>query len=185
VVEAQADDAPPCHLTLWTDSRFSPTRVSYDAAPELPPELLLMIAHLIRDDHGELRYGDFNSLLQVNRALYACLNRMLWKEAGEHEVGTQRVLTHLIKTNNLASLEIFLELGADFEVRLPAFDITHLENKPEVGAEIDIEPIPLLIVADLDNVPLARLLLEKGAKVHYFDRYGNKKFSPMHAARSA
>jgi hypothetical protein len=33
---------------------------------------------------------------------------MLWKEAGEHEVGTQRVFTHLIKTNNLAGLEFFL-----------------------------------------------------------------------------
>jgi hypothetical protein len=75
--------------------------------PELPLELLLMIAHHIRDDPGELRYGDFNSFLQINRALYDCLNRMLWKEAEEHEVGTQRVLTHMIKTNNLAGLEFF------------------------------------------------------------------------------
>jgi hypothetical protein len=72
------------------DSRFSPPQFCYDAAPELPLELLLMIAH-IRDDHGKLPYGDFNSLLQVNRALYSCLNSMLWKEAGGHEVGTQRV----------------------------------------------------------------------------------------------
>jgi hypothetical protein len=71
-------------------------------APNIPLELLLMIAHLIRDDHGKLRYGDFNSFLQVNRALSASLNRMLWTEAGEHEVDTQRVLTHLIQTNNLA-----------------------------------------------------------------------------------
>jgi ankyrin repeat protein len=30
-----------------------------------------------------------------------------------------------------------------------------------------------------------RVSLEKGAEVDYFDRYGNGKFSPMHAARSA
>jgi ankyrin repeat protein len=36
----------------------------------------------------------------------------------------------------------------------------------------------------LENVPLARFLLEKGAKVQYFGRHGGK-FSPMHAARSA
>jgi hypothetical protein len=37
--------------------------------PELPLELLLMIAHHIRYDHGELRYSDFNSFLQVNTAV--------------------------------------------------------------------------------------------------------------------
>jgi hypothetical protein len=154
--------------------------------PELPLELLLMIAHHIRDDYGELRYGDFNSFLQVNRALYTCLNRALWQEAGEHSFGTQRVLTHLIKTNNAEGLSFFLSLGGvDVEARLPAFDMTHLSGD-EVGAELELEPIPLLIVADLDNVPLARLLLEKGAaKVQYFDRFDNGKFSPLHAARSA
>jgi hypothetical protein len=75
------------------------------------------------------------------------------------------ILTHLIKkTNNLAGFQFFLELGADVKVRLPAFDITHLKNN-EVEAEMDLEPIPVLIVVDLDNVPLARLLLEKGAEV--------------------
>jgi ankyrin repeat protein len=145
--------------------------------PNIPPELLLMIAGYIMDDHGEPRYGDFNSFLQVNRALYACLNRMLWEQAGKHEVGTQRVLTHLIKTNNLAGLEFFLELGADVEVRLPAFYVVGLE----IGAA---GPTPLLIAADLGNVSLARILLEKGAKVQYLGWYRGK-FSPMHAARSA
>jgi ankyrin repeat protein len=156
--------------------------------PELPFELLLTIAHHIRDDYGELHYGDFNSFLQVNRALHACLNRILWKEAGENEVGTQRVLTHLIKTNNRLGLEFFLlELGADVEVRLPAFDMTCLDC--DVGAlvnsELRLEPTPLLLAADLDNVPLARLLLSKSANVQYFDQYGDGKFSPLHAARSA
>jgi ankyrin repeat protein len=156
--------------------------------PEIPLELLLMIAHHIRDDQGELRYGDFNAFLQVNRALHDCLNRMLWKEAAEHKFGTQRVLTHLIKSNNPASLEFFLELGAvDLEVRLPAIDISRLKTDCDQFGRFncEIEPIPLLVVTDLDNVPLARLLLKKGAEIEYVDQYGNGKFSPIHAARSA
>jgi ankyrin repeat protein len=147
--------------------------------PDFPLELLLMIAHHIRDDDGELRYDDFNSFLQVNRALYACLNRILWEKARMHEVQTRRVFAHLIKTNNLAGLEFFLELGADVEVRLPNFEFTDAD-----GILWAIEATLLIIAAALDNVPLARLLLEKGAKVQYFDEYGGT-FSPMHAARSA
>jgi hypothetical protein len=41
---------------------------------ELPLEVLLMIAHLVRDDHAKLRYGDFNSFLQVNRVLRLSLS---------------------------------------------------------------------------------------------------------------
>jgi ankyrin repeat protein len=143
--------------------------------PELPPELLLMIAHHIRDDDDELLYSDFNSFLRANRALYACLNRMLWKEAAEWEVGNQRVLTHLIKTKNLSRLELFLELDADVEVQLPAFKF--VDDDPSEN----FEPTPLVVAADMDNVPLARLLLEKGAaEVQYV-----AEFSPLHAARSA
>jgi hypothetical protein len=108
---------------------------------------------------------------------------MLWKDVGENEIDVQRVGTHaltVIKTNNSTGLELFLDLGADVEVRLPAFVITD----PDSGAEWEPEPT-LLIAADLDNIPLASLMLEKGAEVHYFDRYGNGKISPMHAARSA
>jgi ankyrin repeat protein len=153
--------------------------------PELPLELLLMIAHHIRDDQGELRYGDFNSFLQVNRALHACLNRMLWKEAAEHGTSVQRVFTHLIDTNDLAGLDFFLVLGADVEVHLPDFEITCCEDDEEFGAAAQLGPTLLLIAADSDNVPLTRLLLEKGAKVQYIDRHGRGYFSPMHAARSA
>jgi hypothetical protein len=136
--------------------------------PKLPLELFLTIAHHMRDDRGQLRYGDFNSFLQVNRALHACLNRMLWKEAGEHGDSTQGVFMHLIRTNNVAGLEFFLELGADIEFRLNA----------KVG--LKFQPTALLIAAHLDKVPLARSLLEKGAKVQYFG-----KVSPLHVARSA
>jgi ankyrin repeat protein len=151
-------------------------------APKLPLELLLMIAHLIRDDHGKLRYGDFNSFLQVNRALYACLNRMLWTEVGEHKIDTQFVFWYSIETNNLATLEFFLGLGADIEVRLPNFNPADDDGYPEPE---EFGRTPLLLAADLDNVPMARLLLEKGAKVQYFDRDGRGKFSPMYTARSA
>jgi ankyrin repeat protein len=89
-------------------------------------------------------------------------SRSLWKEARDHEFGILRVITHLIKTNDLAGLEFSLELDADVEVLLPAFDITGLDPP---RAASDLGPTPLLIAADLDNVPLARLLVEKGAKV--------------------
>jgi ankyrin repeat protein len=152
--------------------------------PELPLEILLMIAHHMRDDDGELRYDDFNSFLQVNRTLYTCLNRTLWKEAAEHAVGAERVFTQLIKTNDLAYLKFFLDLGAKAEVRLPAFEITGLLGERYDRYSDDTEPTPLIVAADTDNFPMARLLLERGAKVNYADKYGSK-FSPLHAARSA
>jgi ankyrin repeat protein len=151
------------------------------APPDLPLELLLMIAHDIRDDYGELRYDDFNSFLQVNCALYASLNRTLWKEAAEDWVITRRIFTYLIHTNNLARLKFFLELGADAEIRLP-FEITDPEDDGPLGVE---EPTALIVAADSDDIPLARLLLKKGAKVQYFRRDGASKYSPIHAARSA
>jgi ankyrin repeat protein len=150
--------------------------------PELPLELLLMTAHHIRDDDGELRYDDFNSFVQVNRVLYTCLNRMLWKEAVKHETVTQHVLTHLIESDNLARLEFFLDLGADVDVHLPALEITGLD---EWGTYEELKATSLIMAADLGKMPLARLLLEKSAKVQYLDRHGNGKFSPLHAARSA
>jgi ankyrin repeat protein len=166
------------------------------APPFLALELLLMIADNIRDEHDELRYGDFNSFHQVNHTLYVSLNLKLWKEAAETELGTQRALTHFIKTNDAVGLEAFLTLGPNVEVRLPDFDTSHLDcHDQEVymtalqGAHewvySDIEPIPLLIVADLDNVRLARLLLENGAEVQYIDEDDVSSLSPIHVARSA
>jgi ankyrin repeat protein len=140
-----------------------------------------MIAHHTRAD-----CGDFNSFLQVNRALYACLNHQLWKAAAEDEVGTQRALTHLIETNNLEGLEFFLELGADIEVRLPDVDITEVDDSDaqEFGGS---GPTPLIFAADLDNVPVAQLLLANGAQVEYSGLSGDNSINidPIHAARSA
>jgi ankyrin repeat protein len=141
----------------------------------LPLELLLTIAHYIRDDYGELCYGDLYSVLRAHSALYLSLNRMLWKEAAEHEAGTQRVLTYLIQEKDFARLNFFLELGPDVEVLLPTFNIT--------GFDDDFDPTPLLIAADTNNIPLARLLLDFGAEVQYSDGVSGE-FSPMHAARS-
>jgi ankyrin repeat protein len=140
--------------------------------PKLPLELLLMIAQHITYNNGKLRSADFNAFLQVNRALYSCLNPILWRSATEDSAITARVLTHLIRGNHVQRLQYFLELGADIETGLPDFNTGHLELRG---------PSPPLVVAayHLDNVPLARLLLENGAKVQY-ERYG-----ALHAARSA
>jgi hypothetical protein len=148
--------------------------------PALALELLLMVAPQIRDHHGHLRYGDFNAFLQVNRVLHSSLNRMLWKEAAEHDFGTQLVLTHLIKTNNSADLEFFLELGADVEVRLPAF------RTRSGSREDDLDIIPLFVVAELDLIQLARIFLEKGgAKVQYVvDPPGHRGTNALQFARS-
>jgi hypothetical protein len=131
--------------------------------------------------HGLCSVGPRDAL--VNSTLHACLDVMLWKEAAQNDVAAPRVFTHLIKTNNAAGLRFFMELRANPEVHLPAFDMTHHRSEPDTD-HLEPEARPLLVVADLDNVPLARVLLEKGAEVQYFDGpYG--KFSPIHVARSA
>jgi hypothetical protein len=72
-----------------------------------PLELLLAIASHIIDDHGELRYGDFNAFHQVNRALYANLNGVLWKEAAKHRF--LHVARHARKTKNWARHDFLCE----------------------------------------------------------------------------
>jgi ankyrin repeat protein len=140
--------------------------------PQLPLELFLVVARSLIGEHGECCYADLNSLLQVNRALYDLLNPMLWREATEHEATIQRTLTHLLKTKNLARLKFFLELGADVETVLPRFRMDHGEYE---------DPSALVAAAYLNNIPLARLLLEYGAKVNYEE----PRYSALHAARSA
>jgi ankyrin repeat protein len=147
--------------------------------PQLPLEILLMIAHLLTDEDGYISLSDFNSFLRVNRALYACLNRTLWREAAEFQDITERVFTHLIHTNDLARLKYFLELDADVETHLPEF----------VDWDYDIfcktEKTPLNVVVGLDNVPMARLLLEHDANLDQYDEDDSLSYSAIHAARSA
>jgi ankyrin repeat protein len=132
-----------------------------------------MIAENITDEHGDRDFSGFNSFVQVNRALYRCLNPALWRGATQSTVMTQRALTHLINTNNATRLRSFLQLGADVETCLPSFNTTS-------GRDL-LRPSPLLVAAYLDNVSLARVLLENGAKVHYDDRL---HYTALHAARS-
>jgi ankyrin repeat protein len=142
--------------------------------PKIPPEILLVIADNIRDEDGALRYGDFNSFLQVNTTIYHYHNRTLWEEASKDEDLIGCILTHLVAEDNLTRLKFFLELGVDVEFRIP-----------RVKPFMEDDPTLLIIAAHRDNVPLARLLLEHGAKVQYVDQDGKGKFSPLHAARSA
>jgi ankyrin repeat protein len=138
--------------------------------PKLPLEILLMIARLLlTDDEGEPCFADFNSFLKVNRSLYDCLNRTLWEKAAESKSTTERLFTRFIRANNLSRLEFFLELGADVETIVRDF------NSPLTN----INYTPLLVAAQLDNVPMARLFLEHGADVVQLD------YSAIHVAHSA
>jgi ankyrin repeat protein len=142
--------------------------------PKIPSEILLVIADNIRDEDGALRYGDFNSFLQVNSTIYHYHNRTLWEEASKDQDLIGCILTHLVVEDNLTRLKFLLELGADVEFRIPRF-------KPYQ----EDDPTLLIIAARRDNVPLARLLIKHGAKVQYVEQDGKGKFSPLHAARSA
>jgi ankyrin len=133
-----------------------------------------MIAYLLTDDKGELCFADFNSLLKVNRALYACLNRTLWQKAVEFKDITDCVFTHLLLTNDLARLRFFLELDPDVEISLRG-----IKGDYTVG-----HWTPLQIAAQLDNLPMARLLLEHGADVVQYDGRRRPSYSAIHAARS-
>jgi ankyrin repeat protein len=143
--------------------------------PKLPLEILLTIGRLLINNKGALRFADFNSFLQVNRALCACLNHTLWREAAlEVSSITERLVTHLIRTNDLARLGFFPELGADTETLLP-----------NIISDWDADNTPLRVVSQQDNIPMARLLLEYGAHLVQYNRLGHPSYSAIHAARSA
>jgi hypothetical protein len=144
--------------------------------PYLQPEpLLITIAANLRDDSGGLRYDDFNSFIQVDKALYTYLNPKLWEQAVGNDANTQRVPT----TNNLKRFEFFLDHGVNVGLDLPGIDITGFPD--EDGNYEGFRSTPLHIAADdLDKVSLAR----KGAKVQYFDENDHGKYSAFHAARS-
>jgi ankyrin repeat protein len=91
-------------------------------------------------------------------------------------------MTHLITINNLTRLEAFLDLGVDLEVHLSSFGDTVLLPYHVFGDEI--KATALIVAAVLDNVPLAGLLLQKGAKAQYATQ-NQGRFSPLYAAQSA
>jgi ankyrin repeat protein len=137
--------------------------------PQLSLELLLMIAHQLlddcaADDDDGISLDALKSFRQVNRTLYHCIKPIFWREALKREHTTERVLTSLIRTNDLARLEFFLELGIDIETCLPKFGAYTNQGFYEV-------PSPLIAAVNLDNVPFARLFLENGAKVETAMRY--------------
>jgi ankyrin repeat protein len=172
----------PLHQRPTTSTAHSISHLHLNSVtmppPQLPLEILIMIAHLLTDDKGELCFADFNSFLKVNRALYACLNRTLWQEAVGFKSTTRRVFTHLIHTNDLARLKFFLELGGCIDIHLWDFVDDDSDGR-------ESERTPLRIAVGLDNVPMARLLLEYDADVVQYDEDDRPGYSAIHAARSA
>jgi ankyrin repeat protein len=141
--------------------------------PELPLELLLIIAHLLLDDFTDnndgLSLDALKSFRQVNRTLCNSIDPMFWREALKRLHTTQRVFTSLISRNDLSRLTFFLDLGISTETRLPEFG--------DIYANYGFykAPTPLIAAAYLDNIPLAGLLLVNGAGVE----------TALHSARSA
>jgi hypothetical protein len=142
-----------------------------------------MIAEHLRTDDGHLRYGDFNSFLQVNWALSSMLNPILWRSASGHEAATARALGFMLLANDLAGVRKMLALGANVETPLPALgeDNEYACTDPVRGLPA---PEPLVVAAECNNVPMARLLLEYGASLVHYDSLGDPGYSAMHAARS-
>jgi ankyrin repeat protein len=150
--------------------------------PELPLEVLQMIAPLVTDNAGEFGFADFNSFVQVNRVLHASLNRTLWQKAAQSDWARERVFYHLIRTNNLALLKRFLELGADVDTLLPRFHDRHEYN---YSSSLTLPPTALKVAVELDNVPMARILLQHGADIVQYNLANRVTHTALHAARSA
>jgi ankyrin repeat protein len=156
---------------------------------DLPNEMIIKIAKHLKDDHDpkcntwhrHVRYGDFNQLLQAHSQFYDVLNPILWKEAVQCPRNTTpRIIAHLIRLDGLTRLEQFLHEGANVDTGLPGFFRTGTHD----DSTIDF-PTPLVATAALDNVPLARLLLNNGAKIQYSLYVDDAKYCPIHATRSA
>jgi ankyrin repeat protein len=157
---------------------------------QLPLELLTMVAdHLLEndddiiedDDEDDDCYGlrDIQSLRQVNRALYACLKPIYVRELRgllrEHRWLADSILQGAIKTKNLARLKFFLEeVAVDIETYL---DLFYVDSETRSVS-------PLIAAVYLDEVPMARLFLENGAKVQ--DATGSRFqcFNALHLAKS-
>jgi ankyrin repeat protein len=72
----------------------------------------------------------------------------------------------------------FLEPGADIETVLTCVNLY-----PDNILERD--STPLKVAAQLDNVPMACLLLEHRAELVQYDKFGHPIYGAIHAARSA
>jgi ankyrin repeat protein len=68
-------------LLYHPDTNTTTMSHPYLPPPRFSPEPLLKIVENLRDNDGGLRYGDFNSFLQINSTLYDHLNCKLWKDA--------------------------------------------------------------------------------------------------------
>jgi ankyrin repeat protein len=144
---------------------------------DLNDDILFMIADEIANEDSKRCFADLNSFLRAKKTFRLHLNPILWKKAAKSPEATKRVLTQIINTGNLGQLEYFLELGVNVETCLPDFD-THGEHAKDYPG-----PTALIAAAYKDSVPMAQLLLEKGAMVQYPPNSG--LFSAIHAARSA
>jgi ankyrin repeat protein len=146
--------------------------------PKVPLDILLLIPPLLTDDDGKLCFADFNSFLKVNRALYDCLNRTLWKKAVACRSTTKHVFEHIIHTNDVKSLKFFLELGAEVETRL-------LRYNNHTGFSLHFLQPVLITTAQLNNVEMAHMLLHHGASMVQYDWRQRPGHSALHAACSA
>jgi ankyrin repeat protein len=103
---------------------------------------------------------NLQSLRQVNRVLYAYINPIFWQKLFLlRKDSSERVLERSINENDIALLKVFIDAGADIS------ETSFFDAKS-----------PLELASSLDNVPIARLLLERGAKINC---------GPLHVAKSA
>jgi ankyrin repeat protein len=147
----------------------------------LPVEIIFMIARLLTDDQGEVCFADLNAFLQANSILNDCLDYSLWHEAVTSPSAAERVFTHLIRTDDLANLKFFLELGADIEMNLP-------NARSETSRRTTSHPMVctvLHVAAQFDRVKIARFLLEHGVTVVHYDKRNRPSYNAIHDARSA
>jgi hypothetical protein len=174
-----------------------------------PLELLFMVVDELRDGYNNgsgdvLCLDALKSFRQVNHTLYDYINSFFWRKALELGNTAERVLTSLIRTNDLTRLKFFLDLGMKTETPLPEFFIDW--NDDLWNGDLYLCPThnpgpthtadALLVAACMDNVPLARLLLDSGAEITITCGLSNRfptfrdgstldEGSALHAARSA
>jgi ankyrin repeat protein len=146
----------------------------------IPTEIIEQIARGLTDDKGKLCFADLNAFLQVDRLLYNTLNGTLWNEALRSGASTQRVFTHMIRTNDVKSLKFFLDLGADVHCLLFRDDFNN-----EAIDDTYMAVTPLQVATALDYVPMARLLLEYRASTVIYGEDDLPNHNVLQSASSA